>query len=117
MEVIALAGPLIALERDAMAAVVAAEPDVEAFETDPLGLFGVTLRLLDLGDEARVHADPPPLRHVPAGAGRGDSRPGLILVAPPEKTRDFPPCERSTQRRRRDACAGRPQIGRASCRK
>src|SRR5207247_1003810 len=82
MEVIALAGPLIALERDAMAAVVAAEPNVEAFETDPLGLFGVALRLLDLGDEARVHADPPPLRRVPAGAGRGDSRPGLILVAP-----------------------------------
>ncbi len=52
---IAFAGPLIPLERDAMAAVVAAESDVEALEGDPFGFLGVALRLLDLGDEARVH--------------------------------------------------------------
>src|SRR5712692_2973720 len=76
MEVIALAGPLIALERDAMAAVVAAETDVEALETDPLGFLGVALRLLDLGDEARVHAHSSTTPSVPAGAGHGDSRTG-----------------------------------------
>ena len=80
LEVIAFAGPLIALEGDAMAAVVAAESDVEAFEGDPVRLFGVALRLLDLGDETRVHEL---LHHpsVPAGAGHGDSMPGTILVA------------------------------------
>src|SRR5467141_644649 len=55
MEVLALAVPVIAIERDAMRAVFAAERDLEAPEADPFGLFGVTLRLLDLGDEARVH--------------------------------------------------------------
>jgi len=33
-----------------MGAVVAAEPDLEFLEGDPLGLFGVSLGLLDLGD-------------------------------------------------------------------
>src|SRR3954471_12036367 len=77
MEVIALAGPFIAFERDAVRAVVAAESDIEAFEGDPLRLFGVALRLLDLGDEARVHE----LLHQSActgGAGHGDSRLGLF---------------------------------------
>src|SRR5207302_11148527 len=73
MEVIALAGPLISLERDAMRAVVATESDIEAFEGDPLGLFGITLRLLDLGDEARVHPNSSTTRRDPAGAGHGDS--------------------------------------------
>src|SRR5438105_2453833 len=64
MEMIALAGPLIPVERDAMRAVVATKSDVEVLEGHPLGLFGVALRLLDLGDEARVHPTPPPLRVI-----------------------------------------------------
>src|SRR5687767_16007464 len=58
-EVIALAGPFITVERDRMGVVVAAEPDVEAFDADPFGLRGIALRLLDHGDEARVHEHPP----------------------------------------------------------
>src|SRR5438128_3305662 len=70
MEVIALAGPVIPLERDAVRAVVAAESDVEALDGDPLRLFGVTLRLLDLGDEARVHPNSSTTPPDPAGAGQ-----------------------------------------------
>src|SRR5205823_482708 len=55
MEMLALAVPVIAPERDSVRAVFAAERDLEAPETDAFGLFGVALRLLDLGDEARVH--------------------------------------------------------------
>src|SRR5947207_1651018 len=55
MEVLALAVPVIAPERDSVRAVFAAERDLEAPETDAFGLFGVALRFLDLGDEARVH--------------------------------------------------------------
>src|SRR2546421_12226563 len=65
MEVLALAVPVIAIERDAMRAVFAAERDLEAPEADPFGLFGVTLRLLDLGDEARVHE----ILHTPVVPG------------------------------------------------
>src|SRR5437588_485423 len=55
MEVLALAVPVIARERDGVRPVFTAERDLEAPEADPFGLFGVALRLLDLGDEARVH--------------------------------------------------------------
>jgi hypothetical protein len=76
MEVIAFARPLISVERDAMGAVVTAESDLEFLKGDPLGLFGVTLRLLDLGDEARVH---PPTSTAPSfrlAPDKSDSRPG-----------------------------------------
>src|SRR6266511_4075127 len=56
MEVIALARPVIPMQRDGMRAVVTTESDLEVLEGDPLRLFCVPLRLLDLGDEARVHA-------------------------------------------------------------
>src|SRR5439155_16648599 len=55
MKVLALAVPVIAPERDGVRPVFTAERDLEAPEADPFGLFGVALRLLDLGDEARVH--------------------------------------------------------------
>src|SRR5437773_11139773 len=65
MEVLALAVPVIARERDGVRPVFTAERDLEAPEADPFGLFGVTLRLLDLGDEARVHE----ALHTPVVAG------------------------------------------------
>jgi hypothetical protein len=75
MEVLALTQPLISVERNAMGAIVAAESDVEFLKGDPLGLFCVSLRLLDLGDEARVHpltSTAPSFRLAP---DESDSRP------------------------------------------
>src|SRR5438093_4811861 len=75
-EVLALAGPIISVERDAMGAVVGAKSELEFLEGDPLGLFGVSLGLLDLGDEARVH---PPTSTAPSfrlAPDESDSRPG-----------------------------------------
>ena len=54
-EVIALARPFISGEADPMGPVVATEGHVEGLELDPVGLGCVPFRLLDLGDEARVH--------------------------------------------------------------
>jgi hypothetical protein len=74
-EVIAFARPLISVERNAVGAIVAAESHVKFLDGDPLGLFGVSLRLLDLGDEARVH---PPTSTAPSfrlTPDESDSRP------------------------------------------
>src|SRR5206468_10962824 len=59
VEVFALARPFISPQPHTMRSVDAAEVDLETRDADPLGLFGVTLRLLDHGDEAREHAIPP----------------------------------------------------------
>jgi hypothetical protein len=75
MEVLALAGPFIAVERHAVGAVVAAESDFELLKGDPLGFFGVPLGLLDLRDQARVH---PPTSTAPSfrpASDASDSRP------------------------------------------
>src|SRR2546423_15005412 len=93
-----------------MRAVVAAKSDIEGLEGDPLGLFGVTLRLLDLGDEARVHADSSTTPSDPAGAGHGDSRHALFLVASQREKADFRTLARrlewrASRRWRRGGCA------------
>src|SRR5919204_6740788 len=89
------------LERDAMAAVVAAETDVEAVERDPLGFLGVALRLLDLGDEARIHrlgSSTTPL--VPARAGHGDSRSDVFWARGLREFPRFAPDRRGRERAR-----------------
>jgi hypothetical protein len=55
LEVIALADPFISGEANGMGPVVTSECRFESLELDPIRFFRVPLRLLDLGDEARVH--------------------------------------------------------------
>src|SRR6267378_6986249 len=88
MEVLALAVPVIAPERDGVRAVFTAERDLEAPETDAFGLFGVALRLLDLGDEARVHGLLQPLIRFAIG-GRAEFRPASYRSKPCGKAADF----------------------------
>src|SRR5438105_15424059 len=88
MEVLALAVPVIAPERDGVRPVFTAERDLEAPEADPFGLFGVALRLLDLGDEARVHDvlhTPYSIRH----RRRAEFRPASYPSKPHENAADF----------------------------
>src|SRR5204862_7454848 len=90
MEVLALAVPVIARERDGVRPVFTAERDLEAPEADPFRLFGVALRLLDLGDDARVHDGlhtPYPIRH--RRTGRVETR--LVSRDTPCKRAEFPP--------------------------
>src|SRR4029077_2689848 len=88
MKVLALTVPVVAPEGDGVRAVFTAERDLEAPEADAFGFFGVALRLLDLGDEARVHD----LLHTPYSirlAGRAEFRPASYPSKLRENAADF----------------------------